>query len=75
MPRTRMLAGVPIRTFAIGALQVLNNIYGNRNSTTYQSTSDAFDRFADAMRDEHPDEFLPNDAYEPLRAFKGRSRK
>lgn len=68
--RTRLLAGVPIRTFAIGTLQHLNNLYGGNGLTKYLKASEKFDQFADAMRDEHPDEFLPDEAYEPLRMFR-----
>lgn len=66
--RVRRLAGAHIRTLTIGAQVYMDNIYGGK-ALKYRMATERFERFAAEMRQTHPDEFLPDEAYEPLRLF------
>lgn len=66
--RIRTLAGANIRTFTIGTQVHLNDIYGG-GPLKYRMANERFKRFATEMRQTHPDEFLPDEAYGPLRLF------
>lgn len=71
-PRTRLLDGMPVRTFSVGTHwrfeQYLRSVLPSHpdKQCKYDHALQAFGEFAEAMHEQHPREFLAPEYYEPF---------
>lgn len=73
--RRRSLGGAPIGTFLVGTHLLFEQLVAAREAychddqaatAAYTPALEEFARFADSIRETHPNEFLPNELYQPF---------
>lgn len=78
--RVSKLDGVPVTTFTIGVQQFVEDFVGQRpwqspeERAKYDASRAEFDRFAEAMRPQHPEEFPTGEALDILAGYVERIR-
>ncbi len=70
---TRRKLGFPMRTFLVGTQLEIESLVVNPHGEKYQRSREYFAKFAEWVRENHPNEFLPDEYYEPFRELRRRN--
>lgn len=66
----RCSLGFPMRTFSVGTQLHIESLVVNRYAEKYIRSREYFATFAEWVRQNHPNEFLPDEYYEPFRELR-----